>query len=229
MSKRILPKIRTEIGPGARFGRLVVQSEAEPAPREKRWLCRCDCGKAKTVRASSLRNQDSRSCGCLQKERAAATQRKHGHSPRASGAEQSPEYIVWMSLKARCLNPGSPRFADYGGRGITVCARWLGPDGFSNFLADMGPRPSLAHSIDRFPDNDGHYEPGNCRWATRKQQANNKRNNVWIEFRGERRTVTEWAEAVGLPLPAVYQRLNRLGWSVEKALTTPKQTRKRES
>ncbi len=121
----------------------------------------------------------------------------------------------------RCGNPNTKQYADYGGRGITVCERWK--TSFENFLADMGVKPSPTHSIDRFPNNDGNYEPGNCRWATRAEQCLNRRNNRLISHNNETLPLTVWSDRMGIKREVIADRLNR-GWSVFDALTTPLNT-----
>jgi hypothetical protein len=121
-------------------------------------------------------------------------------------------------MRDRCGNPNSAAWDRYGGRGIAVCARWQGENGFANFLADMGARPSAKHSIDRI-DNDGPYSRENCRWATAKEQANNKRTNRWLTHSGETLTITGWSERLGMSRPTIWGRLEA-GWSIDAALTT---------
>lgn len=155
---------------GMKFGRLTALSFSHvDRHRKVLWLCICDCGGHKIVMTRSLRSGKTVSCGCFQKESHFKT---HGFAPRTR--ERRSEYRIWSLMRDRCRNPNNKRWDDYGGRGIRVCERW---NDFTAFLADVGPRPSLAYSLDRYPDNDGNYEPGNVRWATAVQQANNKRNS----------------------------------------------------
>lgn len=142
----------------------------------------------------------------------------HAHRPITHGAsrgERTPEYRSWKTMRNRCNNPRTPDYADYGGRGITVCERW---GSFVAFLEDMGPRPR-GTTIDRI-ENDRGYEPGNCRWATVIEQANNRRNTRIVEFRGQRKTVRQWSAEVGLAWSAIQYRLDA-GWPVDAALTVP--------
>lgn len=161
---------------GQRFGRLIViERTGSDAHGNARWRCRCECGTHKGYSTQALRcKRGARSCGCLSRElsRARAIARNLRHGASRKGATW-PEYAAWAGMKSRCLNPNDAAFKYYGGRGIKVCERWI--DSFDNFLADMGRRPSPDLSIDRFPDNDGNYEPGNCRWATWSQQMRNRR------------------------------------------------------
>ena len=135
---------------------------------------------------------------------------KHGRS-------YTPEYRAWQLMRLRCTDPKHAAYPRYGGRGITICERWLNSP--TKFLADMGPRPSKRHEIDRI-DNDKGYSPENCRWATRKQNDRNRRSNRILEFRGERRCLVEWCELLGLRTDTVGKRL-AAGWSVERALSIP--------
>jgi hypothetical protein len=203
------PTTDTERAEGSRYGRWVLVERASGM----KVRARCDCGNEKVVYFFNLRSGMSRSCGCLAREVCSANARTHGGTGTAI-------YRIWAGMKARCH--GSPRlkqFKDYGGRGIAVCPEWLGDGGFERFVADMGPRPSPKHSLDRYPDNNGNYEPGNCRWATDKEQARNTRRNVWLEHGGRRMLATDWATELGISRQAIEQRI-RWGWSEEKICTT---------
>ena len=134
------------------------------------------------------------------------------------GGRHTSEYTIWCGIKSRCLNELSPAYHHYGGRGITVCESWRAD--FSAFMADMGPRPSVHHEVDRI-DNDGNYEPGNCRWVTRAENVNNRRNSAYVEWRGETRTIAQWARSLGIPDRTLWMRLNKLRWDVERAMTAP--------
>ena len=214
---------------GARFERLVVLEAAERTPTPTRakpnktgrqWLCQCDCGQKVVVRDSRLRYGVTRSCGCLVKDLIVARNTVHGHGKRG----ESPTYLVWCHVISRCENPKVPGFENYGGRGITMCRRWRqgedGKSGFECFLADVGERPSRSHSLDRFPNNDGNYEPGNVRWATRAEQSRNTRQNHWLEMDGRRMVLKDWAREHGISAPTLRYRLAK-GHSLRDALTTP--------
>lgn len=193
---------------GARYGRLtVVAKAAEKRGRHTAWICRCDCGAETVVSRHSLTSGNTNSCGCYNKDINAARFLKHGQ-------HRNPAYHCWQAVKNRCLRPGSAGYEDYGGRGITMCPEWR--DDFAAFLRDMGPRPSRRHSVDRI-DNDGDYEPSNCRWATQSEQNLNQRRTVFVEVSGELATVHELAAAAGLPSNLVKRRLRR-GLSLQRAL-----------
>ena len=141
--------------------------------------------------------------------------------PITHGMSGTPEYRAWKAMKDRCFNPNSKKYPNWGGRGITVCDRWLD---FENFLADMGSRPTAKHSLDRI-DNDGDYSPKNCRWATKAEQNNNKRTNHLITIDDVTLTITQWAKKMGFNETVIYCRLNR-GWSEYDAVMTPVETGK---
>jgi len=171
---------------GSVFGRLTVIEKGVPNRfGQSQWVCVCDCGTIKTVDSNCLRRGLTKSCGCIRTERLIANYRTHGMSG-------LPEYRSWGCMKSRCYNENSANFHRWGGRGIKVCDRWL--NSFENFLADMGLKPSPAHSLDRFPDKDGDYGPGNCRWATEKEQQGNKGSNVWYEYKGKKMILQGWAD-----------------------------------
>lgn len=178
-------------------------------------LCRCECGTVREFRKRHVLSHKTRSCGCLLREKIATgclSRKTHGRT-------RTPEYNAWNHIISRCTNPKDPRYKNYGGRGIKMCDRWR--SSFEHFLADVGDRPTSKHSIDRWPDNDGNYEPGNVRWATRQQQSRNRTDNRLVTFDGRTQTMADWAEEIGMTQWALSQRLNRLGWSLERALTTP--------
>lgn len=148
---------------GQRIHRLVILSEAEAVRSNRRWLCRCDCGTEKVIRSCNLKSQIS--CGCYRREFAKTVGRVQTH-----GMSYTPTYKSWQCMKSRCLDSNDPHYPDYGGRGIKICKRWLK---FENFLEDMGKRPE-GKTLDR-KNNDKGYSKSNCRWASPKEQANNRR------------------------------------------------------
>lgn len=155
---------------GRTFGRLTVLERGENTPTGKvRWVCRCECGRIALVWADSLRTGMSRSCGCLQKEWVTARNTTHGH---AMGGKETKGYLAWHDAKHRCFNPRNKQYRNYGGRGITMAAEWV--NDVAAFLAHIGPAPGPEYSVDRI-NNDGHYEPGNVRWATPQEQRANQR------------------------------------------------------
>ncbi len=188
---------------GQRFGRLVVIEFSNLDPnRGAFWLCRCDCGKTKAIRGTSLRQGVSKSCGCR------GGKWRHGKC-------ESRVYKVWNNMVGRCYCPSTRRFDRYGGRGISVCDRWRD---FLNFYADMGDPPD-GLTLNRI-DNDGNYEPGNCRWATWSQQMLNTSQNE-LTHKGITLTVKQWANRIGVKYKTLHRRLHHYHWSVERALDTP--------
>jgi hypothetical protein len=158
---------------GQRFGRLAILDRVDPLRRSREawWQCRCDCGNTKITTSRYLRTGITTSCGCLVNElRAGLAYRNTTHG---EAGNLTPEYRAWTGMKDRCYNPNSMKYHLYGGRGIRVYEGWR--RSFETFLADVGRRPSADHSLDRFPDGDGNYEPGNVRWATYSEQNSNRR------------------------------------------------------
>lgn len=203
---------------GQKFSRLRVLRQVENNHHNQtQWLSRCECGTEIVTRSMDLTTGNTKSCGCLkadvQRERMAAANFKHGASIHG---ERSRAYIAWMNIIQRCENENVPNYGRYGGRGIRVCERWR--NSFADFLADMGDAP-VGYSIDR-KDNDKDYSPENCRWASKKVQANNMSTNFVIEFAGERHSLQEWSRLTGIPRKTISNRINRLGWSIQEALTT---------
>lgn len=210
------PRVYPEPKPGDRYCRLTVVAEAEPyiSPQGftfRRWLCRCDCSREKIFRDCHLAAGRAASCGCLRRDKCADLKRSHNKA-------DTPEYTAWLNMKERCSNTERPEWKNYGGRGITVCDRWLngqdGKSGFECFYEDMGPRPSSEHSLDRWPDNDAGYGPGNCRWATKKQQLANQRKTIKVNVNGEEVSLLEACRRAGMAYAMVRGRALR-GWPPE--------------
>jgi hypothetical protein len=174
------------------------------------WQCRCRCGTELPLAGKCLKAGETMSCGCFQRECAAASLTVHGMS-------RTPIYQRWAAMIKRTTDTNYPGFADYGGRGITVCERWR--TSFQNFYDDMGATFRRDLSLDRI-DNDGNYEPANCRWATNSEQARNRRSSRLLTVHGVTRPLIEWAEMTGINADAIRLRLKH-GWSMERAVTTP--------
>ncbi len=200
---------------GKRFGKLVVVCSGIMDKGKQYASCDCDCGKSGIFRVDHLRRGESQSCGCeglaaLRKGWESRT--KHGECSRVNG--KTAEWKVWNKMIARCRDSNDKAFPRYGGRGIKVCDRWLE---YLNFISDMGRRPTAGHSIER-KDNDGNYEPGNCRWATKQEQANNRRTNRLITANGITATLADWQRKTGIHQLTIRARLVR-GWSEQRAVT----------
>lgn len=213
---------------GECFGRWTVIGEAEPTynqrgHRIRQLLCRCDCGNFGVKRPGSLRYGSSKSCGCLQREITKARATTHGATV---GYRLHPLYQSWLQIRSRCRNPKNSRYAYYGGRGIDICDRWFGD--FQAFVADMGPRPTPSHSVDRIDNNKG-YQPSNCRWADKTTQARNTRKNRIIRVRGQDYVLAELIEKTGLAEWIIRDRLAR-GWhpdNVDAAKVSPSEAARR--
>jgi hypothetical protein len=194
---------------GQVFGRLTaIQRAANADSGKTRWDARCVCGAETVVFGEALKSGNTQSCGCLAQESLSARV-THGRT-------ETTEYVAWRSMLSRCLNPKVEEYPNYGGRGIQVCDRWAS---FEAFFADMGERPTDGHSLDR-KDVNGNYEPGNCRWATSREQAENTRANRVLDHDGESLCLSAWARRTGIAERTIATRLD-LGWSVAEALTTP--------
>lgn len=204
---------------GHRFGRLEVimrmpGSVAGGIP----WMCRCDCGKFSVVPTASLRGGNTKSCGCAARARTIERNYKHGLS-------KTVEYAIHNGIKTRCYNTKRPEYVNYGGRGIGMCDRWRygedGKTGFECFLADVGKRPTPLHSIERI-DNNGHYEPGNVKWATVSEQVANRRCNILVCDGGEQVVLgLRVAEKHSIAASTFHNRVRNLKWSPERAASTP--------
>jgi hypothetical protein len=192
------------------FERWTVIGPAPTIDTYPRWWCQCRCGTIRQVRAGNLLSGASLSCGCLQKEAARKNLLTHGRTG-------SSEYSIWASMRQRCFDQHCKAYPNYGGRGITVCERWR--DSFQAFYAEMGPRPSTNHSIER-RDNDGPYSPENCYWGTRIEQARNARNNHRITIGEHTACLAEWFEILGIK-PITYYKRRKKGWTIEDSLTKP--------
>lgn len=193
---------------GETFGRLTVVSREGGS----KWNCECLCGNYTTVRSYNLKSGATKSCGCLSAELSAVRKLKHGH---ARLGRATPEYKAWAAAIERCTNPKKRNWNRYGGRGVAVCEEWL--YSFEEFLAHVGLRPSSRHSLDRYPNNDGNYEPGNVRWATPEEQGRNTIATAFILISGEKICLTDAAAKYGISRSSIRRRLAK-GWSPERAV-----------
>lgn len=213
---------------GRQFNRLIVVSYHGKLVRGSQtrtfWNCICQCGNIKKVWAYDLVTGKNGSCGCLEWENLQRIQKERITHGKSRG-ETLKMYNIWKSIVSRCTNPEDRAYPNYGGRGISVCEKWK--NSIDLFIEDMGDRPSLKHSIDRI-DNNGNYEPSNCRWATQKEQMRNTRSNVCLEYKGEIKCVSEWAEELGVNQRSLRNRIKRWG-DIEKAFTTPVKYKKKGS
>ena len=207
-----MPRKNNSIRPGMRVegSRLVViEYVGNNKFNHKMWRCQCDCGNEIVTETNRLTTGKTRSCGCLKNE---GNNRKHGKC-------YTRLYRIYEKMKERCYCESNPRYSDYGGRGIRVCDEWIGENGFENFYNwAMANGYSDSLTIDRI-ENDGNYEPGNCRWADTRTQGRNTRRNVYLTVDGIKKTVAEWSEETGIPYYTILQRVQRLGWSHKEAIT----------
>lgn len=198
---------------GQRFNLLVAISPAANVKKEIHWLCRCDCGKETICSGGNLRSGHTKSCGCLK-----AQAQQYGSV--THGMTHTSIYHTWNKMRQRCQNPNHDRFADYGGRGIRVCDTWSNSfEAFHDYVSRLSHFNESGRSLDRI-NNDGNYEPGNVRWATRVQQNRNTRQVLQITFDGKTQGVAEWANEYGLDRKRLYKRLWN-GWDIKRALMQP--------
>ncbi|KKM88688.1 hypothetical protein LCGC14_1256200 [marine sediment metagenome] len=190
---------------GNKFGNLTVIEfvGSRNVNRGHYWKVRCDCGKKKEIIASSLIRGITISCGCINI--------KHGHAKKGN---VSPTYRSWCGMKHRCNAPRGKSWENYGGRGIKVCEQWLK---FENFLEDMGEKPE-GLTLERI-DNNGNYEPANCKWIPLREQAGNKRVSVFVNYKDTRRTIAEWSRVLQINVNTLRSRL-KSGWAIKKAFAT---------
>lgn len=184
---------------GKKIGRLIVLSEVfghKHAGKHRKWLCLCDCGNKREIFQDRLVKGKTVSCGCWQRDVTSKRLTTHGKSKTAL-------YSLWQNMIARCSNPNLREWKHYGGRGIVVCEQWKD---FEVFVSDMGDPPFDGAEIDR-TDNDGNYEPDNCRWATRTEQCNNTRSNVVLDIDGESKTLVQWSRETGIPYKTIHNRV----------------------
>lgn len=195
---------------GAVFGRLTVvgRCESEKPQKSSVWLCQCLCGNRVVVQRNNLRSGHTRSCGCLKKEFSFAA---------AHGQTDTRLFRIWSLMKDRCKNRNTQSFKSYGGREISVCDEWNNFQTFYDWAMANGYSDDLT--IDRI-DVNGNYSPDNCRWATVKEQQNNRRNNHFVTYNGKTQTIAQWSEELGINQSTLLQRINKLGWGVEKAFET---------
>lgn len=203
--------IELEIKQGEVFGRLSIIEELDRHNERRMFSCLCECGTICTAMLYKMRSGATKSCGCLKRSGMHVT---HG----LTRGEVPPEYRIWTAIKSRCFNPQATAYIRYGGAGIVMVQAWR--DNYEIFFAYVGSRPSSIHSIDRFPNNKGNYEPGNVRWATPIEQANNQCTNIVITLNGRSLTVAQWARELDLNIYTLYQRVER-GWSDYDVLTKP--------
>jgi hypothetical protein len=199
---------------GMKFNRWTVIERAENTKLgQAQWKCICECGNTSIVAGRDLRQNKSRSCGCLQRETATIVKRTHGKS-------NTRLHRIWSAMRARCYNLNSHEYDRYGGRGIEVCEEWRSNfESFYEWAIKNGYADSL--SIDRI-NNDGNYEPSNCRWATNKVQASNRRTIRLIEYKGEKKILMDWAETLKINYHTLASRLHSGKWTIEEAFSTPK-------
>lgn len=196
---------------GRTYGRLTVLHRAGSKDNRAMWECVCVCGKHIIISGHALRRGNTKSCGCLQRDKARTRLKTHGMS-------DTNLYYTWSNMRRRCEDSASQDYAYYGGRGITLCQEWHDAAVFVSWALASGYKAGLT--IDRI-DNNGNYCPSNCRWVSRKVQARNTRRNNLLTYNGETRCIVEWSDVTGIAEATIRCRVRRYGWDIAKALTTP--------
>lgn len=199
---------------GRKFGRLTVVELAAKIDHHTRWLCKCDCGKDKIARYQCLVKGQTTSCGCRNSEVAAARNRTHGNAIRG---KVTSEYRSWFHMVERCRNPLATAYSKYGAKGITYHPEWDGENGFANFLAYMGPKPTSQHTVDRI-DGAGNYVPGNVKWSSKKEQSINRKTTRLFELNGETLCIADWARKFNINRRTLTRRLTERNLTLEQAL-----------
>ena len=200
---------------GHKFGRLTVLRRAENDKYgQAQWLCQCDCGNMVIIPGYRIRSGGSKSCGCLRAEVSQKKAKTHGLS-RDINHKQTRLYRIYTGIKNRCMNKRSPDYPNYGGRGVSVCEEWISDfKSFHDWAMSNGYANNL--SIDRIDPN-GNYEPNNCRWVQNKVQARNKKDTLYLTYKGETRPLSEWAEIKNIPYPTLHYRF-KSGWTANEIL-----------
>lgn len=196
---------------GKRFGMLIAIERVGTRNTFSLWRCKCDCGNETDVKSASLINGHTKSCGCFNSQLSKERLTTHG-------MRKTKIYGVWSAMKRRCANKNTKAYHNYGGRGITVCDEWQEFTSFYNWVKVSGYNDTLT--IDRI-DNEKEYSPSNCRWVSRKVQANNTRVNVWYEYNGQKKTLSQWSDVCGISYGTLESRLHKCRWSFKKSLETP--------
>lgn len=201
---------------GQRFGRLIALGPTGKTPSDKiKWLCRCDCGETCEIISNQLLFGKTRSCGCLRKETTAKQSTIHGMS-------NHPLHGIWRGMISRCTNSSEKAYADYGGRGISIAPEWrYNFKPFYDYVSQLSHCGEKGYSLDRI-DNDGNYEPGNLRWATRIEQSHNSRRVIFLTYDGKTQILSQWAKDLGINTSTLQYRLRK--WSIERALTVPRRS-----
>lgn len=201
---------------GNKYGRLTILKYSHNVGTNSFWICKCECGNIKAIQGTRMKKGSTKSCGCYSVE----VSTKHGNK---SGGKESGAYTSWRGMIDRCTNPNADNYQYYGGRGISICERWLD---FSNFLEDMGERP-LKGTIERKNNSKGYF-PENCAWACRRKQANNTRRNHYITYKGKQMSIAEASRIYGIPYYTLRSRIYNYKWDIEKAIETPTKGKAKE-